>query len=491
MNVPSPGVQQESPGSSLRNLLHILFKHQVKILTLFIATVVTVTVGSFRIAPVYEATTSLLVKIGREYITSPVVGDARNLPMVVNQEEIINSEIQILNNRELIEKVITAMGVGTIYPPLASDPPARMTPLEAAVLQFSKNLTVEAVTKSNVINVSFQHPDPAVAAKALTFLIDFYKEKHLEVFSNPQSSFLEKQLTEYQQRLKESENAFEAFKQKNQVYSLEEQRSLLLKQQIDLDTALKNTKNRIDELQKKVASYREQLRGIAQNKARYTQTERDKIVVEAQTQLLSLQLKERELLAKNYREDSRFVGNVRKEIQFVKDFLKAQEEEIGRKMQTSNPVYQEIEKEMLKAEADLTSQRAGSVTLTQQIAQLDREIQAFDQKGNELRNLQRELATNEKNYQTYVGKLEEARISDALNYQKIANISVIQAPATPQQPVKSKKLLNIILGVLLGAVAGLGYAFFSEYTSQSFSTPEQVERRLGLPVLTSITLKEA
>ena len=76
----------------------------------------------------------------------------------------------------------------------------------------------------------------AVAAKALTLLIDFYKEKHLEVFSNPQSLFLEKQLTEYQQRLKESEDALESFKQKNRVYSLKEQRSLLLKQRIDLDT---------------------------------------------------------------------------------------------------------------------------------------------------------------------------------------------------------------------------------------------------------------
>lgn len=490
MTVPSPNAQQKAPGSSLRDLLHVLFKHQAKILTIFIATVATVAVGSFLIAPVYEATASLLVKIGREYMTNPVVGDARNL-MMVNQEEIINSETQILNNRELIEKVITAMGVGTIYPQLASDPPARMTPLEAAVLQFSKNLTVEGIKKSNVIDVSFQHRDPAIAAKALALLIDFFKEKHLEVFSNPQSSFLEKQLTEYQQHLKESENALEAFKQKNQVYSLGEQRSLLLKQQIDLDTALKATKNRIDELQKKIASYREQLRDIAQDKARYTPTERDKGVVDAQNQLLSLQLKEQELLAKNYREDSRFVGNVREAIQLVKGFLKTQEEEISRKVRSGNPVYQEVEKELSKAEAEFASQRAGAVTLAQQLAQLDREIQTFDQKENTLRNLQRELAINEKNYQIYVEKLEEARLSDALNYQKIANISVIQAPVAPQNPVKPKKLLNIILGVLLGAVAGLGYAFFSEYISQSFSTPEQVERRLGLPVLTSITLKEA
>jgi uncharacterized protein involved in exopolysaccharide biosynthesis len=490
MTIPSPDLRQEAPGGSPRDLLHVLFKHQAKILAIFLATVVTVVAGSFLIAPVYEATASLLVKIGREYITKPEVGNAGNL-MIVNQEEIINSEIEILDNRELIEKVIAAMGVGTIYPQLASDPPARMTPLEAAVLQFSRNLTVEGVKKSNVIDVSFRHRDPAVAAKALALLVDFFKEKHLEVFSNPQSSFLEKQLADYQQRLKESEHAFQAFKQQNQVYAVEEQRSLLLRQRVELDTALKATNNRIDELQNKVASYREQLRDIAQNKARYTQTDRDKIVVDAQSHLLSLQLKEQALLAKDYREDSRLVGNVRKEIQLVKSFLKAQEKAIDRKVRTGNPVYQEVEKEMIKAEAELASQRAGAVTITQQLVELDDKIQAVDQKQNELRTLQRELSTNEKNYQTYVEKLEEARISDDFNRQKIANISVIQAPVTPRTPVKPNKLLNIILGVLLGAVAGLGYAFFAEFTSQSFSTPQQVERRLGLPVLASITRKGA
>jgi uncharacterized protein involved in exopolysaccharide biosynthesis len=481
-------MKQEVPGGGLRDLFYVLFKHQAKILVIFFGTIATVAVGSFLIAPVYEATASLLVKIGREYITKSEVGEARNL-MMVNQEDIINSEIAILNNRDLIEKVITTMGVGTIYPQLASDPPARMTPLEAAAIQFSKDLTVDGVKKSSVISVSFQHRNPVVATKALALLIDLFKEKHLEVFSNPQSSFLEKQLANYQQRLKESENALEAFKQQNQVYAVEEQRSLLLRQQVELDTGLQATHNRVEELQKKVASYREQLRGMAQNKARYTQTARDAIVVNAQNHLLSLQLKEQELLAKDYREDSRFVDNVRKEILLVKAFLRAQEEDISRKVQTGNPVYQEIEKELFKAEAELASQRAGAVTLAQQFAQLNRKIQAVDQKQNELRNLQRELSTHEKNYQTYAEKLEEARISDDLNHQKIANISVIQAPATTQKPVKPKKLLILILAILLGAVSGLGYAFLVEFTSQSFSTPEQVERRLGLPVLASIALK--
>jgi len=56
--------------------------------------------------------------------------------------------------------------------------------------------------------------------------------------------------------------------------------------------------------------------------------------------------------------------------------------------------------------------------------------------------------------------------------------------------VKPKKRLNIALGIILGAVSGLGLAFLSEYTGQGLSTPESAERRLGLPVLATVPLKK-
>ena len=469
--------------------LRVLFKYKGTILTMFIVTVAVVTAATFRMTPVYEANSSLLVKIGREYLSQPAVGDARGV-MVGNQEELINSEVQILESQELIEQVINTMGVDTLYPELASNPSGKITPFERAVRTFSKALTVEAVKKSNVIAVWFQHRDPVIATKALTLLIDYFKEKHLEVFSNPQSSFLEQQLGAYRQRLEASETALQSFKQQHQIFALEEQRSLLLQQRVERDTALQNTRNRIEELGEKVAAYRERLQEIGQDTERYTQTERDKIVVDAQTRLLAQELKAQELLAKGYREDSRSVASVREEIALVRGFLKAKEAEVSQLVRTGNPVYQEVEKELLKAEAELASLQAGAATLAEQVAELDRKINTLDDKRNELRSLQREVEVNEKNYLTYVEKHEEARISDDLDQQKIVNISVIQAPVTPEKPVKPKKLLNLILGVLLGALSGLGFAFFRELTSQTFSTPEQVEQRLGLPVLASVTLKD-
>ena len=382
MNPPGSGVEkdvppeQEQPSGGMRDFLTILFKHLSKVWVIFLATVLIVTLGSFLIPPTYEAKSSLLVKVGREFVNRSEVGNAQSFLLSLNQDEVVNSEIQILSSRELIEKVLSTLKVETVYPDLVKSPPSKMTPLQAAILAFEKKLTVEGVKKSNVIEVSFQHKDPQVAARAVNLLVDYYQEKHLQVFSDPPSSFLEKQLAEYDQKLKQSENRMEAFKQKNRVFALEEQRSLLLKQRMKLDTSLKNTKS--------------------------------------------------------------------------------------------------------------SSRNAKAAALKRKLGNLENELRSLDLLENEFQTLKREVASNEKNYRTYQERLEEARISEDMNRKKMANIRVIQAAATPAKPIKPNKGLNILLGMILGAVSGLGFAFFSEYTSESFSTPGIAERQLALPVLTTI-----
>ncbi|MBI5583055.1 MAG: GumC family protein [Deltaproteobacteria bacterium] len=479
---------RESKGGSLRDFLAILFKRKAAILTIFLATVVTVTVGSFLMAPTYESHSSLLVKFGREFIYRAEVGDKAPI-IAFNQEEAINSEINILTSRDLVERVIKTIGLKNIYPDLVEKPPARMTAMEAAVIAFQKKLTAEGIKKSSVIEVSFQHQDPKVAARAVNLLVDFFKEKHLEVHSGTQSTFLESQTNRYDQELKNSENRLEAFKQKNRVFSLEEQRTLLLRQRTELDTTLKGTKNRIDEVDKKLASLRGQMKTLLADKDRFTQTERDKIIVEARAKLLTLQLSEQDLSSK-YTDHNRLLVNVRKEIQIIRDFLKEQEEAIGGKVRTGNPVYQEAEKVAIMAEAEEVSLRTKAATLQMQIAQLDQDIRTLDLQEKDLKELKREVTTNDKNFQTYLDKKEEARISDEMNRQKLANINVIQAAVAPSKPIKPKKALNILLSIILGAVSGLGFAFLSEYTSQRFSSPESVEQRLGLPVLVAIPMKD-
>jgi uncharacterized protein involved in exopolysaccharide biosynthesis len=474
---------------TLRDFLAILFKHKSKIVVVFFTIVITVTVGTFLLSPTYEAESSVLVKFGRENLYRPEVGDKG--PVISlgqpNQEEILNSEIEILTNQDLMEKVITAIGVEKLYPDLMDKTYSNgVTPKDVAIIQFGKKLSVEGVKKSNVINVSFQHKDPRLAAQAVNLLLDYFKEKHLQVFSDPKSSFLEEQLGEYRKKLKASEDTLQNFKQTQGVYSLDEQRNLMLRQRTGLDTAYKETQNRIKELQEKSLSLKAQARTIAEDGNSFANSEQGKILTDAKSKLLDLQLKEQELLVK-YKEESPLVKDVRKQIQMTSDFLNAQEKDVTTKGRTGNLVYQDVEKERIKAEADLRAQEAKLASLGPQIARVDSELKNLDRQEKEFQNLKREMAINEANYQVYVQRYEEARISDDMNSRKMANISIIQAAAVPAEPIKPKKLLNVALAIVLGAVSALGAAFFSEYLGHTFNTAQDVEQRLGLSVLTSVT----
>jgi polysaccharide chain length determinant protein (PEP-CTERM system associated) len=473
---------------SLRSNLSILFKHKVKILGVFLAVLATAAVASFLRPSIYEAKSSILVKIGREYMVRPEAGSG-GTPVMVSQEEMTNSEIQILTNRELIKQVIGAVGLEQMYPDLVKKPLPQGTALEAAADRFVTNLKVGAVRKSSVIQVAFRHTNPAVAAKAVNTLVDMYTEKHLQVFSGTKSSFVEKQLSSYADKLKDTENSLQRFKQKHGVFSLEDQRKLLLDQRTALDTAMKSAEDSIAELQKKMGTLKGQSKKIAESDTSYTTTERDKIIVEARSRMLTLQLEEQELL-KKYTESNPLVVNIRKEIKMVNTFLAEQEREITRKVKPANPIYQNVQIDLIRAEADFHSQQAKAATLRQQLRQVDGELQSLDFQEKDMQQLKREQTINEKNYQAYADRAEEARIADDMNRLKLANVSVIEKASVPVKAVAPKRGLNLALGVVLGALMGIGLAFVSEFANQSFSNPDSVEKRLGLPVLAAIPYRE-
>ena len=228
--------ENESLGT-LRDLLNIVFKHKSKMLIVFLTVVVTVTVGSLLMSPVYEASSKILVKFGRENVftpTSPASGG--NTPILFDsaREEHLNSEIEIFKGRNLIQQTINAVGIENLYPDLEEDSSTRgsfskkLTPLEKATLAFEKKLNVAAVKKSDVIEVTFQNEDPVIASQAVNRLIDAFLAHHLTVHKQSQQySFFDEQVTLLAKKLGDSEKKLENIRRKNNITSLEEQKTLL------------------------------------------------------------------------------------------------------------------------------------------------------------------------------------------------------------------------------------------------------------------------
>ena len=485
---------QSPQSNSLRDILVTFFKHKYKVGIIFFTTVFVVTIGSFLIPHTYEAKSSLLVKFGREHIYRSEVGNAAVPRVPFIMEKLIDTETKIITSRDLIEKTIKSLGVASIYPELTKNTKRDLTPLEAATSKFQKSISVESKKESDVISISFEHENPITTARVVNRLVELLKEKHIEVFSNLKSSFLKKQLNTYLKRLNESESKLELFKKDFGIYNQEEQISYLLKQRVDTDASLKAIENQIIENKEKIKSLNNQLANTTKNVPLYTDKggERSRIIDDANEKLLALKIKEQEILGKYklFNESKLWLAEVRKEIALVKKFLKDQKVGSKESVRTGkNIIYQQIEMDLIKSKAQLNSLNAKYINVEEQITNLDEQMRNFDLKGRELKKLNRELALNESNYNSYLQKLEEARISKEMDMQKMANISVIQKAIVPKKPIRPNKRVNVMVGILLGAFAGLIFAFFCEYISYDVSTPKKAESLLGLPILTTVSYK--
>jgi len=83
-------------------------------------------------------------------------------------------------------------------------------------------------------------------------------------------------------------------------------------------------------------------------------------------------------------------------------------------------------------------------------------------------------------------KLAEVLIDAVQQILNVENVQVIDAATVPDTPVSPRKVLNTAVAAVVGLIVGIALAFMFEYFDNSIRTPEDVERHLGLPVLTVI-----
>lgn len=485
MTIPQP------PQSSfnLRDLATLFFKHRGKILWVFCGTVLTVAIGSFVLPPIYQAEATLMIKMGREHIYRPEIGGL-NPSIAFDQKGILESEVQILTSRDLAARVITDIGIHALYPDFLADSSDHMPPLERSILELQDHLHITEVKDSGVLKVSFEHERPEMASQVVNRLVDFLLQKHLEIFSNPQVNFLETQAETYHQKFLASQSQLQAFKHRHGLSSLKEEQRLLLEQRQELDAGLKNIYQLRQGLASKLSSLKAQIDTIPPTVPLASVSEQQRVIDEANANLLELKMKEQNLLTQ-YKDTSRLIKNIRSEINMVKQFIQEQEARLTDKVTTgTNPVYQELAIERHKTESELRSLATQAETMEKHLKQLDQKLASLDRLEKELDTLQLKAESDEENYKMYLAKVEEARVSEEMDRLKMANISVIQPATIPSKPVKPQKTLNLALSVVLGGLFAFLLAFFSEFIQGGFTRPEQASRELGLPILVSVGYKE-
>ncbi len=147
---------------------------------------------------------------------------------------------------------------------------------------------------------------------------------------------------------------------------------------------------------------------------------------------------------------------LRGEIQLIEEFIQEQENALSDRITTgTNPMYQQIAMEAMSAENQLKSLLAKQETIKQQLTDLSTQLVHLDTYERELETLELGVTTARQNYERYLNKVEEARISEEMDHLKMANISVIQPASLPIPPCQAQENAQYHDGIHRGIGCGV------------------------------------
>jgi uncharacterized protein involved in exopolysaccharide biosynthesis len=180
------------------------------------------------------------------------------------------------------------------------------------------------------------------------------------------------------------------------------------------------------------------------------------------------------------------VTTVREQIALTKNYLNARGPLVS-----NDPIYEDMQKQILQTKAETSALKVRQKGLDDQIKTASAEISAFESQESKYKQMYRDVADKEESYKTYLAKLEEARIHDELDRQKMTSVSVLEPASVPIIPnnLPHPFIFYILIALFLGIAGSIGLAFIVEILSPAMSTPAQAERRLDLPVLAVVAYK--
>ena len=330
--------------------------------------------------------------------------------------------------RTLAEQVVDEIGLARLYPTVEAKPEKQgtETPREKGIRKLREKVEVDAVSNSTMLKVSYKHEHPDVAADVVNLLVNRYLARHLEIRTNSQRDvFFRNQFEDLEKRLKQSESDLREFKVEHGLSSsIDEEREKILLQSTKLEQTRSQNEVLIAEAGRRLSELRKQL------KTGRSATGTDKA---------------------------------------------------GRLF--SPKVFEDVQQSAVEAEVEL---RAGVARRNV----IDGQLSVYTDKLMELNNIQLEfdqlsqqVSVGRDNYNLYVTKFEESKISAAMDKEGIASVKVLEAAAVPTKPEDGIMRIALVASVLLGLVGGVGLVMFLEMSMATVSTPSDVERFLGVPVV--------
>lgn len=324
---------------------------------------------------------------------------------------------------------------------------------------FQNRLKVSPVRNSELIEITFETPDPALTAAITNMAMDEFIQMHMDTnldASKTAGQFLDKQIRAAQIKLEESELQLNEFGKKLGIVSLNPDHNLVIKQLEEVNASLaKASSERIA----KEAMFKQNMQ---LDEKTLEQVVNNELIQNLKNQYSTLEAEYRDL-----------------SVTFKPGYPKMQQ--LKAKM---DEIAGRIEKEKQQIINSIRNNYETALK-TEQYLQASAEAQKkkaleLDEKATQYKILEREVETNKSIYQSLLQRSKEI---EATVGAAVTNIQIIDRATPPLYPFKPKVALNLLLALVLGTLLGIGTAFTLEYFDNTIKNPDELADRFQIPVL--------
>jgi succinoglycan biosynthesis transport protein ExoP len=465
--IPAPSMlpwDQMPREPHLLDYLIILRKHQWLILTFLLTVVTVVTIASFKMKPVYQA--SARVEVDKESQNILPFQGGNSYDEYQDEENYIDTQAKILQSETLAFQTIKSLDLGrfpefggTPGTPTAFTQPGGAARRPAILGAFLGRLSVRRVPSSQLIEVTFEGEDPQLAAQVVNAHLQNYIEQNFRSkydATTQASTWLSSELEELRIKVEKSEDARIAYERQNQIWQIDEKQDINSQKLSDLNKAATEAETSLTQQE---ALYRMATAGNV-----------DALPAAQNNAVVQDLIKRKSNAADAYADALNQYGPNFPRVQRLASQVKEVDDDL-----------QKARQNMVESIREEYSTAQNRVQLLQ--AALDKQKQETNDQAERLVQYNILVHDAESNKQLYDGllqKLKEAGITAGL---RSSNIRIVDPALIPTAPSRPQKGRNIMLALLVGLVGGIGLAIFREYLDNTVKSPDDIESLTGLPSL--------
>jgi capsular exopolysaccharide synthesis family protein len=449
----------------LYDYLLILRKHQWLILSFLLAVVTIVSIATFRMKPVYVATTR--IEIDRENSNILPFQGMDSYDYLLDLENYIETQSKILTSETLALQTIRNGSLAS-HPDFASSGgPSEAIASGSLANQkrppelgaFLGSLSVRRVPNSRLMDVSFESTDPQLAARVVNAHIENYIEQNFRSryeATAQASTWLADQLNELKIKVEKSEDARISYERQNQIWTLDDKQNITTQRLSDVNKEL--TEAQSDRM-KKEALYEFAKSGDTDAVPQLRDNEILQDILKKRTEAVAQYTEALNQYGPNYPKVQRFQAQLKE----FDALIENEEKNVVNRMESNYRAARQRETLLVQA---LDKQKAEANQMSERLVQYN--------------ILKREAEANKTLYEGLLTKLKEAGISVGLRSSNIRIVDPAMIPTTPARPAKTR---NVALAFLVGLIGGIGLALLREYMDNTIKTPDDIERLARLPSL--------